>query len=275
MPIAKRGHVIASLTDWETYGNPKASYHWIDGRSAKEVARAWLVGGGTALPPEVASCLAAHSRFGAVLSWEAEPEAKLRFDNFPGEPRNSDLAVYVTDAIGPYLLAVEAKADEPYGDTVSKTLADALERRLENPRSNGVARVEQLARSLFSPRVKGEPRLGDLRYQLLTACAGAVSEARRKGYSRAVMLVHEFVTSETQPGNHKRNSSDLSAFVYRLSGGGTTEVADDRLVGPFIVPGAAEVELFIGKVVRRLGTSGPQSDAWRGQGRENSLGLVA
>jgi hypothetical protein len=109
-----------------------------------------------------------------------------------------------------------------------------------------------------------EVAVRDLRYQLLTACAGAVSEARRKGYSRAVMLVHEFVTSETQPGNHKRNSSDLSAFVYRLSGGGTTEVADDRLVGPFIVPGAAEVELFIGKVVRRLGTSGPQSDAWRG-----------
>jgi len=209
------------------------------------------------LPPEVASSLAAHSSFGAVLSWEAEPEAKLRFDRFPGEPRNSDLVVYVIDAIGPYLLAVEAKADEPYGDEVSKTLADALERRLGNPRSNGVARVEQLVLSLFGPRVKGEPRLGELRYQLLTACAGAVSEAKRKGYSRAVMLVHEFVTSETQPGNHKRNNSDLAAFVYRLSRGRTTEVTDGRLVGPFIVPSAAEVELFIGKVVRRLGTSGP------------------
>ena len=77
------------------------------------------------------------------------------------------------------------------------------------------------------------------------------------GCARAVMLVHEFVTSETQPGNHKRNSSDLAAFVYRLSRGRATEVADGRLVGPFIVPGAAEVELFIGKVVRNLRTSGP------------------
>ena len=83
-----------------------------------------------------------------------------------------------------------------------------------------------------------------------------MSEAKRERYSRAVMLVHEFVTSKTQPGNHKRNSSDLAAFVYRLSGGGTTEVADGRLVGPFILTGSGEVELFIGKVVRILRTSG-------------------
>jgi len=105
--------------------------------------------------------------------------------------------------------------------------------------------------------VKSDRLLGELRYQLLTACAGAVSQAKRKGYSRAVMLVHEFVTSETQPGNHKRNASDLSAFVYRLSGRRATEVVDGRLLGPFIVPGAAEVELYIGKVVRNLGTCGP------------------
>jgi putative transposase len=47
-----------------------------------------------------------------------------------------------------------------------------VERRLGNPRSNGVARIEQLSAALLGPRAGREPQLGDLRYQLLTATAG-------------------------------------------------------------------------------------------------------
>lgn len=57
--------------------------------------------------------LSGHPRFDDVLSWDAESEATMRFDDFPGEPRNSDLLVIAEDAFGPYVLAVEAKADEP------------------------------------------------------------------------------------------------------------------------------------------------------------------
>ncbi len=194
MPISKANHVLSSLSDWEKHAPPKSPDHWVDGRSAKEVARAWLAGNGLSMPPEVLHALSSHPGFGQPLSWEAEPEAKLRFDAFAGEPRNSDLVVYATDATGPYVLAVEAKADEPYGDTLAATFAAALERRIENPRSNGIARIGQLA-ELLRPRAKGAPRAEGLRYQLLTACAGAVAEASRKQCPRAVMLVHEFITS--------------------------------------------------------------------------------
>jgi hypothetical protein len=68
------------------------------------------------MPPEVWAALATHPNFGPVLSWEAEPEARLRFDSFAGEPRNSDLVVHAEDASGPYVLAIEAKADETYGN---------------------------------------------------------------------------------------------------------------------------------------------------------------
>jgi hypothetical protein len=56
----------------------------------------------------------------------------------------------------PYAVAVEAKADEPFSETVSDTLAAALERYLENDRSNGVA-VQGLAQALLGPRKPGEP----------------------------------------------------------------------------------------------------------------------
>lgn len=104
----------------------------MDGRSAKEVARAWLEGGGLKLPVEVSSALTGHKDFGPVHAWRAEPEVKLLFDDFAGEPRNSDLVVHAQDPHGPFLIAVEAKADEPFGETVAEALAVAVDRHLEN-----------------------------------------------------------------------------------------------------------------------------------------------
>ena len=196
--------------------------------------------------------LASHPRFDEVLSWDAEPEARLRFDAFPGEPRNSDLLVIANDAFGPYVLAVEAKADEPYGVTLAEALGAALERRIENPRSNGIARIEVLATLLLRPRTVGLPKAKDLRYQLLTACAGTLAEAHRRQLARAVMLVHEFITPATSDVNHARNASDLRLFLSRLSGHANRLVHDGELQGPFVFGPYAGVELFVGKVARNL-----------------------
>jgi hypothetical protein len=251
MRISKGTQVISSLSEWLEYAPPKSAHHWVDGRSAKEVARAWLETDGNSMPSEVHDALAVHPNFGPVLSWEGEPEAKLRFDAFLGEPRNCDLVVYASDEAGPYVLAIEAKADEPYGETVAQAFAAALERRIKNPRSNGIARILRLAELLLRPRAEGEPKAAELRYQLLTACAGAMAEAERRQYSRAVMLVHEFVTSSTTDINHERNSSDFAAFLNRLSGETCDAVVNGQLYGPFQVS-AEGVQLFVGKVTRYL-----------------------
>jgi hypothetical protein len=215
------------------------------------VARAWLSAASQKYPSEVEAALAGHPKFGPVVSWECEPEAKLAFDSFPGEPRNSDLAVSAFDSFGPYFLAVEAKADEPYGETVADAFVAALERGIENPRSNGIARIQGLTALLFRPRADS-PKVGGLRYQLLTACAGAVAEATRRRASRAVMLVHEFVTPLTQDINHERNAEDLLRFLHRLGGTSIEVLVDGHLYGPFSLPGASGVELYVGKVKRNL-----------------------
>ncbi len=223
-----------------------------------EAARAWLEGGGERLPREIDAALSAHPAFGPVLRWDAQVEVQLHFDAFAGEPRNSDLVVNATDVHGTYVIAVEAKADEPFGDTVAKTLVAAERRHEENPRSNGVVRVLQLRQALFGPMDGGDglPAAEGLRYQLLTACAGALAEATRRGYTRCLMLVQEFQTVRTQPEKHDTNARDLNAFLTRLSRGAVTGVAAGEIVGPFTVPGSARisksVQLYLGKVTRDI-----------------------
>jgi hypothetical protein len=221
-----------------------------------EVARAWVAGEGNLMPEEVSRLLRTHPDFGEVLSWSGEPEAKLPFDAFPGEPRNTDIAVIAEDRHGKYVLAIEAKADEPFAETVADTLAQALERKLLNVRSNGIARVEQLTTAILGPRQSGEPQIGQLRYQLLTATAGALCEAQRRGFERAVLLVHEFVTVKTSDEKHRMNTQDLQRFLTRLAHGKFVPSLSSSLAGPFLVPGSpllkTAVRLYVGKVTRNL-----------------------
>jgi hypothetical protein len=241
MPIFKNGHAITSLLDWQTHAGPKSNSHWVDGRSAKEVARAWL-DSGIHLPPEVSDALIPSF---VAITWEAEPEAKLRFDHFPGEPRNSDLAVHVKSAKGDYLIAIEAK-------TVTQTIKAAAARHKANPRSKGLDRVHQLLEAILGATGKTTAHDG-LRYQLLTASAGALCEAKRKGYSRAVLLIHEFFTSKTKKANHERNQKDLLNFINALEPGWASGMKPGKILGPFKVPGGKLLtrppEFYIGKVI--------------------------
>lgn len=262
MGFHKDGMEINTLEAWERLAGPKSSKQWIDGRSAKETARAWLESGCEVLPNEVVAALERHPTFGPVLQWCAEPEGKLIFDDFRGEPRNSDLVVHAEDGKGKYLIAVEAKADETFGATVADTMAEALERYLAKGRSNGLARVQRLAQTLLGPKSQGDPHLKAIRYQLLTACAGAVHEAERCSYSRALMLVHEFVTDETDDAKHQDNAFDLNKFVSRMTHGSVASISAGEIVGPLPLPASefltGNAELYIGKVRRNIRSTTPE-----------------
>jgi hypothetical protein len=256
MSIQKGTVRIATLDEWYLHAPPKRNDQWCDDRSAKECAKAWLVDPAGKMPQEVVTLLQGHPDFGSIESWRAEPEARLRFDKFPGEPRNTDLLVNARDSKGEYLMAVEAKADEPFGETVADALANAVERKIANPRSNGVERIYRLAEALFVKRDKDEPPLRRLRYQLLTATAGAIAEGRRLGLNRIVLLIHEFATIRTTDKKHTENAQALDLFATRLSGARVRSIEPGKLYGPVGVPGgtlfAESPSIYIGKAVRRL-----------------------
>ena len=150
-------------------------------------------------------------------------------------------------------MTVEAKADEPYGATVAKTICAALERRIDNPRSRGVERISDLATSLLTPWSKGLPHIDGLFYQLLTATAGTLAYAIQNKASPAVLIVHEFVTDKTDDAKHASNAKAYRDFIRRLYGDALLDKELRGLIGPFTVPGLPLFEfpppLLVGKLV--------------------------
>jgi len=255
MLIEKSRQTITTMEQWEALAPPKNPAHWVEGRSAMEAARAWLAATPSA-PPEVVNLLATNENFCNVVLDFAEPEAHLRFDRHRN-PRNADLAIWAHDDIGPLAITVEAKADEEFGDTVSGSIAAALETRIDNPRSGALTRITDLCLSLFGSRAKGEATITSLRYQLLTAVAGSLALAATIDAKRAVLIVEEFVTTKTSKANIERNANDLNRFLQRLSRSGTGVFNTGKMHGPFVVTGeplfCGEQELYIGKVSHFLG----------------------
>lgn len=253
-PIRKLDRDIRSVEDWFRLAPPKRSSQWKDGRSAKELAHYWLKETvGNRFPPAVEALLLQSHDFSSVLRWSAEPEAQSRFDDFGGEPRNCDLLVDAEDRRGKYIIAIEAKADESFDRYLPDILANALERRLRNPSSSGIERILQLTSHILGEGPKGAPQVNQIRYQLLTATAGLLAEARRKQSDRAVLCIQEFFTDATQDALHRRNSEDLSNFVRRLSRGACGPIGANSIVGPVPLARAEPgIQLYVAKQVINL-----------------------
>jgi hypothetical protein len=253
MRIHRNGQSISSLADWARFAGPKIASQWVEGRSAYELANTWCGVNGPAVPAEFRQLLESRGETAGLVIDEVLPEHRIRFDNNAGEPRNADLAIVGQVGRSRVALTVEAKADEPFAATVASTFSMALERGLGYPRSRGVQRIEHLGQALFSRRQRGQPSIGNLRYQLLTALAGTLAFARDREAAIAVLIVHEFVTDGTSDDRHFENAKDYAAFLHRL--GGTPLLADELIGfhGPYRVPGVplfdGPREVLIGKLV--------------------------
>ncbi len=257
MRIEKDGTPICSLEDWLRLAPPKdGAKQWVDGRSAKEVARAWLASDMRA-PAEVEAALRLHSDFADLVVERVEPEVHLAFDQRRG-PRNADLLVWARDRTGRVAVTVEAKADEEFDNRVTDVFDAGLERRIASPHSEGVARLIDLAESILPLRVPGTVTAGRVRYQLLTGVAGTLAHAAAVKADRAILLVHVFRSAKTSERKLAENTKDLDEFVARLSSSKVAGLSANSLVGPFHVPGkplfSKRVALYIGKALRTIGT---------------------
>ena len=220
------------------------SKHWQDGRSAKELAKAFCAPGVPAVPTELLDLFASSGQLSAVQLTQAWPEHKIRLDSFFGETRNADLAAVGTGNRGAVAVTIEAKADEPFGPTIAHALAAA------SPTSKLPARIAALAKSVLG-RLPCE--ISDLRYQLLHGIAGTLIFAKEQQAAAAVFVVLEFDGPSCSAQKLEGNAADLDAFVLALSPAATPLQAG-QIVGPFFVPGGdrvpANIPLFIGKTVR-------------------------
>ena len=247
MKISKNRKPIDSVESWFEFAPPKLGLrHWVDRRSAKELARAFCGSGEVCVPAELQNLLDSSPTLAPLEMTEAWPEHKIALDTFRGEPRNADLAAIAVGRTGTVALTIEAKADESFGELIETVLAKAPER------SNIPKRIEMLMHRLF-----GQPTdLSTIRYQLLHGVAASLIFAADQKAAAAVFVVFEFRGPGCSKENLARNASDLQKFVTLVSGT-MQRLRVGQLSGPFTVPGGGKIPpgmpLFIGKVIREVG----------------------
>lgn len=266
MHIHVNGAAITSVDDWFRLSPPKGGERqWREGRSALELARACCPSPGTAcLPSGIQALLRTHPLTDSPSFADARgtPELRIPIDAYRREPRNTDLALtyHAGDPPGQLVaVSIEAKADEALGQRVGAVIEGAERHRAGGKRSNRDHRARELADALLGAGAGQDPDAGTLRYQLLTASAGALAHARLTGATVAVLIVLEFVDHQdrhTSPTRLRANERDLDAFVQRLSGGAVPGLQMGVLAGPFGVPGndhlPNSVPLLLGKARRVL-----------------------
>jgi hypothetical protein len=251
MLLARDGNEIRTVEEWYQYAKPRGGPHqWRDGYSAKELAKAWCrVPGQPAPPDEFVTLMASLPGIPGIHVAIGFPEHRIRLDGLPGEPRNADLALTCESLQGRVAISVEGKSRESFGDPVHQVVAGASSKFCDEIATNALVRLHGLAGGLFRTRRPGSPRLGELRYQLLTAAAGALISARDIQAIAAVLLVHEFRPPNIPEDRYADNTRDLLQFVHRLGG---DPAVPGGWWGPFDVPGNDDIPVGIPLYVVKL-----------------------
>ena len=231
------GREIGSVDGWFILAPPAGGEkQWVDGRSAKELARRWVDG---EVPSEVARVLDTRPELKSFRPAYGFAEVKTALDDFPGNTRNDDLVLVGLAAGGRTVVAVEGKADEPFG---SRTIGEEISKA--SPTSNVPTRIDRLAKGLF-----GRPgsALPALRYQLLHALGASLIRSGQEEAVQAVLLIHEFRFPGVVPEALDRNATALDLLVELLAGSRQESLKDGGIAGPFRVPGNSEPEHRIPK----------------------------
>lgn len=202
---------INSVDSWSGVWAPlRGSVQWVDGQSAKELAKAWFANSEVPeIPRGFGSLLDSHPLTQALSIKLAAGEVKIPLDTFLGETRNCDLRLEGLSGDDRVLIHVEAKADELFGD---RTVAERLAEVATKKRSNIPERIRRLSQLLFGGNFAGISALaqmssfGALRYQLLHSACAALLDAGSKGIRYAVFVVHELLPLPAHRATPFRNN---------------------------------------------------------------------
>lgn len=148
-----------------------------------------------------------------------------------GNGRNHDLAMFATDLF----VGVEAKVDESFDVTILEAL--------QNASNNKMNRIRMLCELVFG---KQDFKQLTFRYQLLTATAGVLLEAKRLNVSKAILLIVELKTNGNyQEANIIRNQNDLELYFNYLKDNNSFKDANQYPT----YNECNHIELFIHKII--------------------------
>lgn len=224
MLLKKHPNDIVDHNNWYNACPPKkGEKQWKDGRSAKELAK-YITEKLPIVPTEIEKAINVIVPANTEFDWDAEYVTKLPG---AGEGRNHDAILFNEDIV----ITIEAKADE--------TLGNLIEEEIKNASVNKLYRIGNLLKYIFKGSFKDYQ---NLRYQLLTASAGTLTEAQNKNCKTAVFIVLVFksngkVTEEKITANHK----DVEAFLA------ATKAYDEN--GLYVIPNNTDIKLYFKEIV--------------------------
>lgn len=177
-----------SLEDWQKLLSDPVK-HWKKGHSAMAVAKCWEASNG--LPAEISGIFGMEAQL--IL---AIPEHQVPI---PGGKRPSQCDVFALVGMGgaTCALAVEAKVEETFGDTIGEWQ--------KKTKGGGEDRLTALCEELDVPY----PPPADLRYRLFHRTVAAVYEADRFRTDLAAMIVQSF-------SRERAGFEDFAAFCNVL-----------------------------------------------------------
>lgn len=192
---------ITNLETWFKYAPPMGGeVQWEDGRSAKELAK-YITNALPNVPSEVEAVLSMFVAADATFAFAAEYVTSFSAHGLGrGNGRNHDAIIY-NDEI---FVGVEGKADESFGN-------DRVGEAYEKGSSNKKQRIEGMVDIVFGDGVDKHP---NTRYQLLTASAATLLEAKERGVKNAMFLILVF----KKEGKYRQkridmNNADVDAFL--------------------------------------------------------------
>lgn len=200
-----KSNQITDLDSWFKVAPPMgAEKQWRPGRSAMELAR-YMTANFPNVPAEIENILSDFTASWAEFDWAGEYVTNFAdYDLGRGEGRNHDAFMWNGDVV----VGIEGKADEPLG---SQLIGDAI----VNASGNKMHRIRGMIKMLFGDAPENHK---GIRYQLVTATAATLLEAKERNVKNAVLLVIVFKKKGFY--NERRiadNKADIDRFLSDIN----------------------------------------------------------
>ena len=205
------GKTLDTVEDWFDLFPPKRKEaQWKDGFSAKELAKYVLREKGC-VPVEINEVISKVSNSKPIFNWKPECETNFAIHGLgKGQGRNHDLALWNDDIF----VGVEAKVNESLGEYIGA--------EYEKGKTNKKHRIEGLIKIVFGDDLD-LGKYNDIRYQLVTATAGTLFEAKNRNLDKAMVLVC-MLKKDTDSSNSLAKT-DMENFLVACN----AELATDNI----------------------------------------------
>jgi hypothetical protein len=231
LSLASRyGKPIRTMEEWRVE-RKALNRGWVEGKSAWEIANAWVGSGKPLVPTGFQRLLESHTMTTGVVVHDGVVERKTSLLYAPSGPRNHDLALWARENSPRVFIGIESKADDGFGKTMKEQIDLANQKRGQGENTNLDRRMDWLSHCLLgvtllasddqnASRCQQEQEIRtkvlDLPFQLFAGVAGTLLEAKKARSEIAIFVVHQFRTPHTNDNEIKADARALHRFVSLL-----------------------------------------------------------